>query len=239
MLMVGEEVVAMSLFGRRSPSRGGQEVQDVSNHRAGARRGPAQLVLRVGVPALIVMSLLVVLPTAYAATPPPKNTSLPTISGTPLVAQKLTASTGSWTGKPTRYAYQWQRCNGSGGGCTPISGATSSSYTVSSRDVGGTLVVVTATNAGGSGSAGSAATAVVQAAGNAAGRHRAAHDHRDRHRRAGAQRARWPSGTQPISYSYQWQRCNSGGGSWHADQRRHEPTIPSARATSAARSRSR
>jgi hypothetical protein len=209
--MVGEEVVAMSLFGRRSPSRGGQEVQDVSNHRAGARRGPAQLVLRVGVPALIVMSLLVVLPTAYAATPPPKNTSLPTISGTPLVAQKLTASTGSWTGKPTRYAYQWQRCNGSGGGCTPISGATSSSYTVSSSDVGGTLkVMVTATNAGGSGSAGSAPTTVVQAAPPVNTAPPTTNGTATDGQLLSASAGGW-SGTQPISYSYQWQRCTSGG----------------------------
>jgi hypothetical protein len=154
--MAGEKVVAMSLFDS------GQEVKGVSSHPAGARPGLARAVLCVGVPALIVVSLFVALPTAYAATPPPKNTSPPTISGTPLVGQKLTGSTGSWTGKPTRYAYQWQRCDSGGAGCTAISGATSSSYTVSSSDVGNTLkVTVTATNAGGSAAVVSAPTQVV------------------------------------------------------------------------------
>jgi hypothetical protein len=154
--MAGEKVVAMSLFDS------GQEVQGVSSHRAGGRRSHARTVLRVGVSALIVVSLFVALPTAYAATQPPKNTSPPTISGTPLVGQKLTGSTGSWTGKPTRYAYQWQRCDGGGAGCAAIGGATGSSYSVSSSDVGNTLkVTVTATNAGGTAAVVSALTQVV------------------------------------------------------------------------------
>jgi hypothetical protein len=205
--MAGEKVVAMSLFDS------GQEVQGVSSHRAGGRRSLARTVLRVGVPALIVVSLFVALPTAYAATQPPKNTSPPTISGTPLVGQKLTGSTGSWTGKPTRYAYQWQRCDGGGAGCAAIGGATGSSYSVSSSDVGNTLkVTVTATNAGGSGSAGSAPTGVVQAAVTSpvntappviSG---AATDGQ----LLSASTGSW-SGTQPISYGYQWQRCDGGG----------------------------
>jgi hypothetical protein len=40
----------------------------------------------------------------------PTNSGLPTISGTPAQGQTLTASTGSWSGSPTSYAYRWQRC---------------------------------------------------------------------------------------------------------------------------------
>jgi hypothetical protein len=99
-----------------------------------------------------------------STTPPsaPTNTVLPTISGQAVQGQPLTASNGSWTGSPTGYAYQWQDCDSSGANCTDVSGATSSSYTLTSGDVGSTIrAVVSATNAGGSTAATSAATAVV------------------------------------------------------------------------------
>ena len=97
------------------------------------------------------------------ATPPaaPTNTSLPTITGTAQQGQTLTASHGAWTGSPTSYGYQWQDCSSS---CSNISGATGTTYAVQSSDVGDTIdVVVTATNAGGSGQATSAKTATVTA----------------------------------------------------------------------------
>jgi len=72
---------------------------------------------------------------------PPSNQSPPAISGTPAHGQKLTASTGAWTDDPTSYAYQWEDCNVSGGGCTPIPGATQQSYTAAASDSGSTLVV--------------------------------------------------------------------------------------------------
>ena len=86
----------------------------------------------------------------------------PTITGTPQDGQTLTTSAGTWNGTtPMSYAYQWNRCS-SGGGCTQIGGATSSSYTATSADVGDTLTVsVTASNSAGSATAGSAPTATV------------------------------------------------------------------------------
>ena len=92
----------------------------------------------------------------------PTSTSLPTISGVAQIGQTLTAGTGSWTGSPTGFAFQWQRCNSSGTGCVDMPGATSGTYVVASADLGATIrVVVTATNGLGSGSAASPATAVV------------------------------------------------------------------------------
>ena len=89
----------------------------------------------------------------------PSNTSVPTISGTTTVGQVLTGSPGSWTGSPSSYAYQWNRSG------SPISGATSSNYTLVSGDLGATITLsVIATNGTGSSSAAtSAATATVAA----------------------------------------------------------------------------
>ncbi|HMC70351.1 MAG TPA: LamG-like jellyroll fold domain-containing protein, partial [Mycobacteriales bacterium] len=95
---------------------------------------------------------------------PPQNTAAPTISGTPQQGQVLTANEGSWTDTPT-FAYQWRRCDSAGANCADIAGAAAKTYTVAAADVGGTLrVVVKGTNAAGSNSATSAATAVVTAA---------------------------------------------------------------------------
>ncbi len=98
------------------------------------------------------------------STSPPANTAPPTIASTvPIVGYGETASTGTWTNSPTSYGYQWQRCNAAGGECANISGATSAAYTPVEADAEHTLVVVvTATNAGGSTPASSAATSVVR-----------------------------------------------------------------------------
>jgi hypothetical protein len=92
----------------------------------------------------------------------PISTSPPTITGTPQVGQTLTAGTGSWTGSPTSFALQWQRCNAGGTGCADVAGATATTYVLGTADAGATIrVVVTATNAAGTTSAASAATGVV------------------------------------------------------------------------------
>ena len=88
--------------------------------------------------------------TTYTATyhAPPRNTSLPTVSGPVQIGKALKASTGAWTGStPLTFSYQWRRCDAAGAACVDISGATASSYTIGSNDVGRTLrVSVTATN---------------------------------------------------------------------------------------------
>ncbi len=95
----------------------------------------------------------------------PANTATPTISGTPQEGSTLKASTGTWSGSPTSYAYAWSRCDRNGDGCAVIAGATGSTYTLGAADVDHALrVTVTAKNADGSGQATSAPTAVVSSA---------------------------------------------------------------------------
>jgi hypothetical protein len=100
---------------------------------------------------------------------PPGNTSPPQISGAADVGTELTASSGAWSGNPTSYTYQWRDC-GSSTGCADIEGATGSTYTVQSSDQGDTIdVQVTATNAYGSTTAGSARTLIVTGPGTGTG----------------------------------------------------------------------
>ena len=76
----------------------------------------------------------------------PVNTVAPVISGTAVVGQILSSTTGTWTGTPTiTYAYQWKR-NGSN-----IVSATSSTYTLVQADATFAITcAVTATNVAGS-----------------------------------------------------------------------------------------
>jgi hypothetical protein len=92
----------------------------------------------------------------------PKNTSAPTISGTPRVGEQLTADDGTWTGNPTSFAYQWQRCDADIVSCANAIGATGKTYTLGLADLGYRIrVQVTAKNAKGSTTATSALTTIV------------------------------------------------------------------------------
>ena len=92
----------------------------------------------------------------------PKNTAPPTISGTATVGQTLTANEGSWSGNPTGYAFQWQRCDADVATCSNVVGATSRTYLVRIADLGYRLRVrVTARNDKGSATANSARSAIV------------------------------------------------------------------------------
>jgi hypothetical protein len=67
---------------------------------------------------------------AVASTAKLKNTTLPQISGEKRVGGTLTTSTGSWSEKPTSYAFQWLLCNTAGESCQPLSGLTSQTIVV-------------------------------------------------------------------------------------------------------------
>ncbi len=143
----------------------------------------------------------------------PGNTGTPTIAGTAQEGQKLTVSSGSWSGSPTSYTYAWSRCDASGGSCAAIQGATAATYTPASGDVDHTVVViVTATNAGGSAQATSATSPVISSvnaptpttAPSVSGSLQVGST-------LTASQGTW-SGT-PTSYAFRWMRCDAQGDS--------------------------
>lgn len=83
--------------------------------------------------------------------PEPESWNAPRIGGRAIAGQTVTVGEGLWTGaEPLQYAFRWRRCDGSGGGCEDIPGASAAAYEVSAVDQGHTLrAVVTARNAAG------------------------------------------------------------------------------------------
>jgi YVTN family beta-propeller protein len=143
--------------------------------------------------------------------PPPENSGLPTITGTPQQAQKLTEHNGSWTNAPTGYEYQWLRCNALGANCVPIPGATGQTYVPVEADVEHTLAVQEiASNAGGSSSPATSTTTTVvvppppanTAAPTVTGL-------AQQEQKLTEHNGSWTNG--PIGYEYQWERCNNKG----------------------------
>jgi len=130
--------------------------------RASTRR--AVLCLLTALLGVLGLGVFALAATASDTAPPPRNTSPPTISGTPTKGQTLTAEPGSWASlTPITFSYRWQRCDAGGGSCIgPI--ATGSTIVLGDGSVGRTFRVrVTATNAAGARSQTSAPTAVIAA----------------------------------------------------------------------------
>lgn len=103
-------------------------------------------------------------PTTTVVTP--ANTAAPTISGTPQAGNTLTESRGSWLPGSSALSYQWESCDTSGTGCSPIPGATAQTYKLTSGEVGHTVLVqeTASQNGASSNPAASIPTGVVQAA---------------------------------------------------------------------------
>ncbi len=163
---------------------------------------------------MAVMGLLVAAFAFFAlAGTPPAVTASPTISGTALRGQTLTAQSGSWSGTtPISFAFQWRRCSSSGGDCGSIGGATSQTYTLGSSDVGHTIrVQVTASNSAGSAQVVSSQTSVIAAPAAPANTAAPALSGtaQDGHTLT-VSNGSWKSDSS-LGYSYRWGRCDSGG----------------------------
>ncbi len=148
----------------------------------------------------------------------PANGAAPTITGDHYLGETLTANVHEVTGtSPVETSYQWKRCNTSGESCTEISGASAPTYTLAEADTGSTIKVTTTyTNAYGVNSKTSTATATIQdtTPAYASGLHltSSTQDFTVPGVTLTAHAGTW-HGSAPIEYAYQWQQCNSSGGS--------------------------
>ncbi|HEX3511817.1 MAG TPA: hypothetical protein VHT27_12040, partial [Solirubrobacteraceae bacterium] len=151
-------------------------------------------------------------PTSAISALLPSNTGLPSIGGLLTDGQSLTAALGSWTGStPLSYAYQWLQCNSAGESCKEISGATGTTLGLISGLVGSTVkVVVTATNSGGSTQAVSEPTNIVKALLPGNNSLPSITGLLQDGQLLSTLTGSW-SGTEPLSFAYQWQSCNSAG----------------------------
>jgi PKD domain-containing protein len=147
---------------------------------------------------------------AFAA---PTLTVAPSVSGTTVDGETLTANDGSWTGAgvdPVTTSRQWQRCFTI---CQDIVGGTDPTYELTGDDIGATIqIVVTATDPADAGTdtATSAAVGPVQAAPpvnttlpTVTGTTRVGQQ-----LTANTGQSDW-DGSGPFTFSYQWQRCTS------------------------------
>jgi outer membrane protein assembly factor BamB len=142
---------------------------------------------------------------------PPVNLAPPSISGTAQVGETLNVSTGTWTGSPMSFSYQWYSCTSSLDTCIDIPGASGSSYRIGAGDLGRRLIAsVIATNSGGDSDEELSnltdpvlpARPVVQVAPAISGSARQG-------QMLTADHGTWTNN--PTGYGYQWRRCSSSG----------------------------
>jgi hypothetical protein len=168
--------------------------------------------------------------------PVPAASAPPVISGKAAAGKALSVSSGTWNTSAS-FSFQWLRCAANGTACAAVGGATGRSFFLLGGDAGHTFeVVVTATNAAGTGQATSKRTAVIvsvpklKKAPRISGRARVAG-------RLITSKGIW-SGP-PKSYRYQWLRCNAHGGGCRSIHRATHPTYRAASADAGHRLRVR
>ena len=182
--------------------------------RTARRRFPRRLASLLIVGAVATTALVTAAGSSAATTV--VNTAPPAVSGVAQAGQTLTATNGTWSGVGTiTFTTRWQRCSATGTSCADISGATASTYVLTSADVGNTVrAVVTAKDSNDPAEAASAPTAKVADASD-----------------AGASAVDPPNvqgtlkegstltagegtfaGAGPLTYTYAWLRCAADGG---------------------------
>ncbi len=147
----------------------------------------------------------------------PSNDSQPTIAGPADLSGLEAADVGIWSGLPSSYSYQWERCDGQGANCADIAAATAPTYKPPAADVGigATLRVrIVATNGVGSSAAVESAPSTNSpvlsvARSSAAPRRDAADGQVYIGQEVSTSKGIWTH--DPTSYLFKWQRCNLRG----------------------------
>jgi hypothetical protein len=169
--------------------------------------GPRAVASALAVLALLATVALLV-QAASGALRAPVNLKPPVIFGQAQVGKTLTASHGSWSGKPTSFAYRWLRCPPPGSTCTGI--GHERTYLVRKADIGSVIrVKVTARDAAGRSSATSTPTAVVISGAPMNISVPVISGLAQQGLTLTASRGTW-SGS-PTSYAYHWLRCDPQG----------------------------
>lgn len=141
------------------------------------------------------------------------STAQPSLTGRAQQGQTLTAGPGGFS-SPSSATYAWERCNANGRICAPIAGASASTYVPVADDVGHALVAVvtaTATAGGRTQSAFSVASDDIAAAPTlAATAPPTVAGTTEVGRQLAGATGVW-TGTAPVTYAFQWYRCDAGG----------------------------
>ena len=139
---------------------------------------------------------------------PLTNTSPPSISGMPQVAQTLSANPGSWSVPTLSVAYTWNRCDADGvSNCAAI--ATGSQYLATAADIGHTIVLTAGATSPGRSASAQSPPLTIQAL--PVPQNTSAPTIAGIAQRTATLTASPGSWTNSPTLAYQWQRCDATG----------------------------
>lgn len=142
----------------------------------------------------------------------PSTSESAVITGTADDGETLHLESPGWRGTlPIDFQPQWMRCNEEGWDCHDITGANDADYTLRSGDVGSMITAtMRARNIGGYGSAEASPVGPVAAVGPSVLTNPGIYGSLYVGETIATGHGRW-SGTSPIEYTVQWQRCDARG----------------------------